>query len=169
MILNIDKNRTYGLSQEEIDCIIEKYFDGETTDKEEKLLLRFLATPQAEDKRYNEIKAVMGFVAVGKKIYEKKIEKSSKKILSIRPYRWIAAAVIGCIIGTAGWRIVDNQQNVCVAYIGGEKCTDPQLVMSHVRQSLHSIDYEECKGTVDNQLNDIFSTISNDNDYDKNE
>ena len=49
MILNIDKNRTYGLSQEEIDCIIEKYFDGETTDKEEKLLLRFLTTPQAEE------------------------------------------------------------------------------------------------------------------------
>lgn len=168
MIQDIDKIKFYDLSQEDLESIIERYFDGETTDEEENMLLRFLATPQASDIRYNEIKAVMGFAIVGKKIYQKRNEKINKKSFSINRYRWIAAAVIGCIFATAGWKIVDNNQNVCVAYIGGEKITDPNMVMSQVRQSLQSIDYEECNGTVDNQLNDIFATISN-NNFDTNE
>ena len=166
MIQNIDEHKIYGLYQDEWDGIIEKYFDGETSDEEEKLLLRFLATPQANDKKYNEIKAVMGYVAVGKTIYEK--NNRNNKRFSIIPTKWIAAVVIGCIIGTAGWKIVDNQQNVCVAYIGGEKCTDTQTVMAQVRQSLHSMNNEESRGTVDDQLKDIFTTISDQNIDDTN-
>lgn len=168
MIHDINEDKLFNLSQEDWDDIIERYFEADTSEDEERLLLRFLATPQANDIRFNEIKAVMGFAAVGKKIHEERSRKSRKKIFSINRNRWIAAAVIGCIFTSVGWKIVDYNQNVCVAYVGGEKITNPNLVMMQMKQSLHSLDLEESKGTIDNQLNDIFSTISN-NNYDTNE
>ena len=56
MIHDIYEDKLFNLSQEDWDDIIERYFEADTSEDEERLLLRFLATPQANDIRFNEIK-----------------------------------------------------------------------------------------------------------------
>ena len=51
------------------DELIARYFAGLTTDEEERRLRRFLASPDSADARYDETRAVMGFLAVGRQLH----------------------------------------------------------------------------------------------------
>ena len=77
----------------------------------------------------------------------------------MKPVRWVAAAVACCIIGITAWQMIDRRQNVCVAYIYGEKCTDAQQVMSQLKLSLRQVNHEEQEVTVEDQLGDIFRIL----------
>ena len=51
--------------------LAERYFEAETTETEEEALARFLATPAAQGKEFDELRAVMGYTATGRAIYHK--------------------------------------------------------------------------------------------------
>ena len=46
--------------------LAEKYFEAETSDEEERQLKLFLCSAKAQDPAFDELKAVMGYLAVGK-------------------------------------------------------------------------------------------------------
>lgn len=138
--------------------LIERYFDARTTDEEEQKLRRFLMTEQAAAEEFDEIKAVMGFLVTGKNLRE----TTKKRTLLRYTLRWAAAVFITCMATTAAWQIADRHQNVCVAYIYGEKCTDTREVMSQLKLSLSRMQYAEEDMTVEEQLNDIFQTLDED-------
>lgn len=48
-----------------------RYFEAETTDAEEEALARFLVTPAAQGKEFDELRAVMGYVATGRAVHRK--------------------------------------------------------------------------------------------------
>jgi hypothetical protein len=52
--------------------LLERYFDAQTTDEEELSLRRFLSSPEAVGNEFDEARAVMGFLCVGK---EKRLER----------------------------------------------------------------------------------------------
>ena len=49
--------------------LAERYFEAETTEAEEEALARFLATPAAQGKEFDELRAVMGYTVTGRAIY----------------------------------------------------------------------------------------------------
>ncbi|WP_455671959.1 hypothetical protein [Phocaeicola sp.] len=143
-------------SSDEWKELVNRYFDAQTTEAEELLLRRFLVTEEAVGDEFEEARAVMGFLAVGKSVHQ---QEKKKRSLSLKPVRWVAAAVACCIIGITAWQMIDRRQNVCVAYIYGEKCTDAQQVMSQLKLSLRQVNHEEQEVTVEDQLGDIFRTL----------
>ena len=80
------KNKAYWID------LVERYFNAETTLEEEKALRRFLATSEAQSEEFEEIRAVMSYLAVGKKQYQS-VQKKSSSRLGYGSYWWAAAVV----------------------------------------------------------------------------
>lgn len=133
--------------------LAERYFEAETTEAEEEALVRFLATPAAQGKEFDELRAVMGYTATGRAIYHK------HRAHSVRlKYYAAAAAITGIIALTAAWQL-SERTNVCVAYINGERCTDKEIVLSEAMKSIEKVKHASPQKTVQEQLSDIFQTL----------
>ena len=59
------------MNSKNLDELINRYFDAETTLEEERELQRLITGPFASDTRYDEVRAVMGFTALGRKLHRK--------------------------------------------------------------------------------------------------
>lgn len=150
-----NKTRFSPLSKEEWEELVERYFEAQTTDDEEQRLRAFLLTDEAAGREFDEVKAVMGFLSMGKS------KHCSKKRYQLPIYgkRWAAAVVIFCVISSIAWQITYRRENVCVAYIYGEKCTDSEVVMSQLKNSLLQIQRTEGDVMMEEQLSDMFQTL----------
>lgn len=149
-----NKTKFHIRSIEEWEELVERYFEAQTTDEEERQLRYFLLTEAAVGSKFDEAKVVMGFLAVGKSLHQPK-----KKHFAGYGIKWVAAVVVCCIIGSVTWQAADRRENVCVAYIYGEKCTDSEVVMSQLKNSLRQVQRGEEEATVEEQLNDMFQTL----------
>lgn len=144
-----ENERTYQQWKE----LAERYFEAQTTDVEEEALARFLATPASQGKEFNELRAVMGFVATGRAIHK----KQRTRRVRLRYYA-AAAAITGVLALTAVWQVTERT-NVCVAYINGERYTDKEIVFSEAMKSIDKVRHDLPQETVQEQLSDIFQTI----------
>lgn len=141
--------RTYQQWEE----LAERYFEAQTTDVEEEALARFLATPASQGKEFDELRAVMGFVATGRAIHN----RQRTRRVRLRYYA-AAAAITGVLALTAVWQVA-QRTNVCVAYINGERYTDKEIVFSEAMKSIDKVRHDLPQETVQEQLSDIFQTI----------
>ncbi len=74
-----------------------------------------------------------------------------------RGRRWLAAAAAVVVLLAAGaFALWHRQQDECVAYIYGKRCTDRTVVMREMRQNM--TDMAESDADVEAQLNEMFST-----------
>lgn len=144
-----ENERTYQQWKE----LAERYFEAQTTDVEEEALARFLATPASQGKEFDELRAVMGFVATGRAIHN----RQRTRRVRLRYYA-AAAAVTGVLALTAVWQVTERT-NVCVAYINGERYTDKEIVFSEAMKSIDKVRHDLPQETVQEQLSDIFQTI----------
>lgn len=144
-----ENERTYQQWKE----LAERYFEAQTTDVEEEALARFLATPASQGKEFDELRAVMGFVATGRAIHN----RQRTRRVRLRYYA-AAAAITGVLALTAVWQVA-QRTNVCVAYINGERYTDKEIVFSEAMKSIDKVRYDLPQETVQEQLSDIFQTI----------
>lgn len=144
-----ENERTYQQWKE----LAERYFEAQTTDVEEEALARFLATPASQGKEFDELRAVMGFVATGRAIHNRQRTRGVR-------FRYYAAAVAvtGVLALTAVWQMA-ARTNVCVAYINGERYTDKEIVFSEAMKSINKVRHDLPQETVQEQLSDIFQTI----------
>ena len=147
--MNIKQNRTI----QEWEELVERYFDALTTDVEEQELKSFLLSSEAVGEVFDEAKAVMGFLEVGRSLHQ---QKSSHPI----KHYWKVAAMVCAIVGSATiWSVWDRMQNVCEAYIYGTKCTEVAMVMSQMQHSLDNVDYPAENDIVETQLSDFFQLM----------
>lgn len=144
-----ENERTYQQWKE----LAERYFEAHTTDVEEEALARFLATPASQGKEFDELRAVMGFVATGRAIHN----RQRMRRVRLRYYA-AAAAVTGVMALIAVWQVAERT-NVCVAYINGERYTDKEIVFSEAMKSIDKVRHDLPQETVQEQLSDIFQTI----------
>lgn len=144
-----ENERTYQQWKE----LAERYFEAQTTDVEEEALARFLATPASQGKEFDELRAVMGFVATGRAIHN----RQRTRRVRLRYYA-AAAAITGILALTAVWQVAERT-NVCVAYINGERYTDREIVFSEAMKSIDKVRHDLPQETVQEQLSDIFQTI----------
>lgn len=137
----------------ETDEYIKRYFDGTLSEAEELRLKDFLSSPEGQAPEYSEARAVMGYFAVGKSLSRKKTNEYSRKRSRRAVWLRVAAAACAGIFITLGVSVY-NKDNVCVAYVGGQKVTDREVVMNDVDCILADL---FSGGTdVDEQLNEIF-------------
>ncbi len=119
---NMDKN--YWMS------LIDRWFEGETSDHEEESLRRFLASGAASDPCFDEVKAVMGFFAAGRM-------KGRKSRGNARILGWVsAAAAVVAVLVTVG---VMSNGGTCVMWEDGKMITDRNEIIASAESSLTEI------------------------------
>ncbi len=140
-------------------ALTERYFDAETTQKEEEELKTFAASTTDPD--FDELRAVMGYLAVGRKQYAaSKAYAKQPTTRRIALYTRVAAAIFLLIALPWGYRQWQYQQeNICVAYVNGERLTDDDEVMRLMKETLLAINDEEPETIMEKQLSDLFQTI----------
>lgn len=153
----------------EIEALAARYFEAETTGDEERRLVRLLATPEGRDARFDELRAVIGFTAVGRRLARAGARPAAAAHRWPVPRRrWpaVAAAVAALFLaGPAVWLAgraagAWGGGDVCVAYIGGRRTTDAEVVMQEMRRSLGQVaSVAEAPG-VEAQLSDLFDTLN---------
>lgn len=158
---NNKKYRSIGNTDERWLQLIERYFDATITDAEEQQLKHFLASPHSNSQQYDEIKAVMGFLSTGKR-YNSQSKK--QRIIGInRVLKWsVAAAVVIGIIGTASIQFRTTSNNdICIAYINGEKYTEEAIVLAQMRNTMQRMSNSIEEHSLEHQLGEMFRTMSN--------
>lgn len=118
------------MDEKEIKRLTDRYFDGLTTESEERRLRRYAAT--VADPRLDELRAVMGLVETGRAE-----SRRGKRVVTLR--RMAVAASVAIAVGCACLYSAYRTDNVCVAYVGGERCTEQTLVMEQMRRSFRSV------------------------------
>ena len=119
---------------EKINEIIDRYFEGTLSKEEEARLKVFLASPEGQSSEYDEVRAVMGYFAVGKAINNRARNVS-------RPVLWRRVAAVAASLAlliTIGVNIY-NKENICVSFVGGQKVTDKEVVMNDVDNILSDL------------------------------
>ncbi len=125
------------MNKEKIHILIEKYFDGETTLKEEKWLKDNLPKMMGEDPETDEVLAVMGYA-----VAPVKMNISEGRVKST--FRWIAtaAASLALLIGAGGiYTYIVSQrdtQSHFMAYSGGVRL-DRQEAMQLIKAQMEEI------------------------------
>ena len=131
-------------------ALTERYFDAETTRKEEEALKAFAASTTDPD--FDELRAVMGYLAVGRKQYAaSKACAKQPTTRRIALYTRVAAAILLLIALPWGYRQLQPQEeNICLAYVD---------VMALMHQTMQGLEVDDPSMTVEGQLSDLFNTI----------
>lgn len=138
--------------------LCELYFEASTNDDEERALKRFLATDAANDKRFDEIKAVMGMLVTGKRLHE--ANKGNSTTLS-KIIKWSVAASIAIgIFGTATYIKIHEPKNIYIAYIDGKRYNDEDIAMQEMRRIMTHVASGTEEFSAEKQLSGIFRTMS---------
>ncbi len=146
--------------------LAEKYFEAETTRKEESALRRFLATEESNIPQFNEIKAVLGYAATARHFAEKGKRRKRMAFGSIARYISVAAAIAIAVIigitattGTAGKESTTNSdsgEDVYIAYINGVCYTDKDFVMEQMHKSIACVSGNTAGYTIEDELGKMF-------------
>lgn len=124
------------LSEAQISELRERYFNAETSIEEEDALK--CAVASNDNPRYDEIRAVLGYVAV------KKSRRNVRRVnWGQRAMRVAAVATVAVVLGVSVWLIdgnrADNEAGDCYAYVQGQRIDDPAHVMSIVQGDFSDI------------------------------
>ncbi|MCF0235408.1 MAG: hypothetical protein HUK09_01590 [Bacteroidaceae bacterium] len=157
--------------------LIDRYFEATTSEAEEQLLREFVASPHSQRPEFDalrsdldEVRAVMGLgvAAVRHQPAAPALPATPAPTTRARhrigrSWRSIAAiAVLTLAIG-GGVLMVGHRSPDCVAYVDGQRITDPILVQRQMELTLREAMSEPtATPTAEGQLRDLFSTISSD-------
>ncbi len=139
--------------------MVGRYFDAETSDAEEMELRRFAVSPMAAGREFDELRAVMGVIAVGRGVErQRNAARHRRRVLG-----YAAAAVAFIVVGMAGWMSY-NRSNYCVAYIGGVRYTDKEVVLAEMHRSMSAVGGDAEQESVEAVLSDMFGAIDDSNE-----
>lgn len=117
------------------EAMAERYFLAETTENEEAQLRKFLCSSEAQDSRFDEIRATMSYLQVSR----------PKKDVSVKlPLKAIAVAACLVIAMFLGWYQY-QQYNISSVRIAGEDIeTDASVVMQkQMAEMFNSLDLND--------------------------
>ena len=141
-----------------IDELIDGYFEGTLSEGEETALKIFLASEEGQGPEYDEVRAVMGYFAAGRR-FGSPVADGEDSSASLRSAHYpaakplVAIAASMAIIITLGVSIY-NRNNVCVSFVGGQKITDKEVVMNDVDNIL--ADLLSDRTDMEELLNEFF-------------
>lgn len=132
--------------------LAERYFEAETSAAEERELAAFLSSPEANDSRYDELRATMGYIVTAR--------RRQKRTFRLVPHvqRWAAAACMFLVAGS-GWFFYHQfgADEDCIVYIDGERVKDEAFGESYMIHALSETlaSGDEC--IMEDQLQEVFS------------
>lgn len=167
----------YFASTEEALACAERYFEALTSEAEELALKCYAASDEAAaDSRFDELRAVMGLAAMGRRLANKKstnvsiqpndkavtLSRQGQRMRSFRPklVRLISTAAACVVVALVGTILLRPSEQECVAYISGNRTTDPQQVMQAMQRSIDQMEQADEVPSVENQLNDMFQQLT---------
>ena len=142
-------NKTYWKALEE------RYFEGLTTKEEERLLRQSLTTEMAQTEDFEELRAVMGFLAMGK------AERKQKQIplwRSPKVMRWSAAACFLLLAGIGVYHLMPR--TTYVAYVDGRRMTDKMEVLAQMHGVMADINADTPTSTMEASMSDLLNTLN---------
>lgn len=152
------KNEDLNISDEQLDALIQRYFDAETSLEEEALLKRAVA--HREEPRYDEIRAVLGFMVAKRRGESAKRRKGAAVWLRVA-----AVAAVAALVVTVGINLTHQgaETGTCYAMVGGVRIDDESQVLSLMQSNLGDIGdaASEAGMSVESQMADIGSFIDN--------
>ena len=151
---NRDNMKFEGRTVNEWRKMIGRYFDAQTSDEEESALKRFLVSPEAAGREFDEARAVLGFTTVGRRLCHTRRRTALRRRIA----GYSAAASVALVIAFSGWAIYSSR-NQCVAYINGVKCTDEDVVMAEMRRSMREMGATASSADIGATLGDMFETM----------
>lgn len=138
--------------------IAERYFDASTTDEEERALKQFLATEAAGSPAFDEIKAVMGYIAAGRKAHA---QPKHTHINTVRTLMRAAAIILVAGLSfTAMRHVMYDSDNICITYINGQKYTDERIAIAKMENIMREMNSVGDNYSADKQLHNILKTIN---------
>lgn len=150
----------------EIEALIARYFEAETTGSEERQLRHFLCSPEGQDARYDEVRAVMGFTAAGRALHRQvkpEAPRRARRRTLHRRLGAIAACLTAiCLTGPAirtyqRMAGTNGVEGACVAYIDGQRFTDEEIVLRSMHHSMSEIIETEGAPSMEQQLGLMFN------------
>jgi hypothetical protein len=136
-------------------ALTERYFDGLTTEHEERLLRQFASTPMAQAEEFEELRAVMAYLATGKALRQK---KSAKFWLTPGLIKWSAAACIFIIGGIGIYRFMPR--TTYIAYIDGQRTTNKVEVIAQMHSVMADINANTLTTTMEASMNNLMNTLN---------
>ena len=145
-------------SQAELEALIERYYESETTVQEEQMLRETLADCPWSSEVIDEARVVMGFFAAHNSRQRRLATRSSRqRIIGI-------AASIAIILAVGAFALWHQQQpsDVCIAYVNGQIVQDNDKVMALVANDLSKMD--NAANAMTNQLSSLGEALELDNE-----
>lgn len=143
------------ISKKEADRLLEKYYDGQTSNEEECLLRIFLSSTAADGGKYDGDRAVMGFLCVARR-------HKAKKSVSVYFKRFAVAAAACILLAVGFWGYQSVEKSESVAYIHGVKCTNQEVVMQQMAQTMQAVGENTGSDAVKHQMQAVFNINEND-------
>ncbi len=143
------------------EMLIQRYFEAETTEAEEKKLRSFLSTSPGLDSRYDEVRAVMGYLAVGRSLNKKKMARRPSRMIRTMRHVGVAAS-LALMIGFVSfyWSDLISDRESYVAYVDGNKITDRAIVSQLMQESFAGVGIGEAESDAEAQLLEMFTIIN---------
>ena len=118
------------LTEQRLNQLIERYFDGETTAADEAMLRRELATNRWHSSIADEARFALGYFSMTKPQVETRRKSWARRLA--------AAACIGLLL-TMGIMMLNARLGQCVAWVGGQPIDDQEQVMNLIASDLGSM------------------------------
>ena len=147
-----------------IRTLTERFFEGETTLAEEHELYEYYRSGEVPADLQPLQSMFLGLEAVELKQEEPEqkevpLQLNATNAVTTRRkpiiWKWITAAAAVVVLLISGASLFWSQQNECVAYIYGEKCTDQDVIMQELERNIGAM--TEGQNDIESQLNEMFN------------
>ena len=129
-------NNHHITDQAELEQLINRYFDGETTVQEEKSLRETLAHCPWNSELINEARFTLGyFVAHNNQQRQAALRTTRQRVIGIAA----SIAIILAVGGVALWHHQSSNNDLCIAYVNGETINNDEDVMALIQNDLNMI------------------------------
>ena len=133
----------------------ERYFEGLTTKEEERLLRQFLSTPMAQTEDFEELRAVLGYLAVGKEVHKKKGVPLWRNYMVMK---WSSAACFLLLAGIGVYHLMPR--TTYVAYVDGHRTTNKIEVIAQMHSVMADINADTPTSTMEASMSDLLNTLN---------
>lgn len=144
----------------DIDALVERYYEADLSEQEEQTLVALLFGPYAEDKRYDEHRAVLSFTIVGQRYTREQKANAKSRTFSLVGYRPVLSAVASiaaCVVlvMSFGWFRSDDDDSYFMVRHGQVCYSSSDLAEKEMKLALSSV-LEDCP-SIQDQLSNVFA------------
>ena len=153
--------------------IVNRYFEAETTEEEERLLKRFLASDEAQGAEFDEARAVMGVFATARSSSlsaREELESASSRTTvpessALSPQttmntslKWLSVAAAVVLAVGLWWHW--SERPTYYACIDGVETTNRKEVVEAMHRSMENVQQDvETEDIISKQLGEMFNSI----------